>query len=571
MSFYNQLVKQNDQNTEKYMKDQVLDRNSRYFGGVIDQKTGIPSPSHTGTGSVIGAWVSSYVNSDSIFYQNEELKKNIGFALDYMLAQQHDDGTISPGWTNYHSPPDTAFLVTGFAQVYQLLHSTRDSELTEKMEWFLRNTIPAMITGGCHTPNHRWVLASALANLYAIYHRDDLKERAEEWLAEGIDISEDGEWTERSNGIYNSVSNICLYHTAVQLEKPELLDYVRKNLNMMMYLVHPNGQVVTDYSGRQDLAHTYDLSPYHLIYRLMAVHDNNEQYMAMANLAFDHLSDIGPVNNHIMLGYLSFPSIQHTFVDSTDLPTEYEVFINENYPLIDNLEKMEEVGHHSKIEHSSMHTSFAAPIVRYRDKERSATIMGRNSSFFSLHNGDASLLGVQLYNSFSPGIVEFDKIERINGGYRLSKELEKGYTGPIPKKYLSDSDTSIWYLLPHQYRMKTHNQKHVVTVDITRENDEWYLHIRSDNREDVFYQVVFIFHPDTVLEGSGLEEIEGRDYFWKSNGLQVAQMKNKLMLEDGNYEHWQKQLGQPMLDPKTKSVKVNLISPIDKSFKLMTN
>ena len=29
---------------------------------------------------------------------------------------QHQDGSISAGWTKYHSPPDTAFVVVGYAQ-----------------------------------------------------------------------------------------------------------------------------------------------------------------------------------------------------------------------------------------------------------------------------------------------------------------------------------------------------------------------------------------------------------------------------------------------------------------------
>ena len=117
-----------------------------------------------------------------------------------------------------------------------------------------------MLTGGCHTPNHRWVITAALALLYQIFEMPELVARADEWLAEGMDITADGEWTERSNGIYNHVSDIALYYTATLLGRPELLEYVRRNLRMMMYLVHPSGEVVTDYSGRQDFGQRSDLS-----------------------------------------------------------------------------------------------------------------------------------------------------------------------------------------------------------------------------------------------------------------------------------------------------------------------
>ncbi|QGH33613.1 hypothetical protein GI584_06100 [Gracilibacillus salitolerans] len=569
MNWYNQLVHKNDENTKMYIKHQVNDRNSRYFGGIINLSTGIPSPSHTGTGSVIGSWVCSYVNKDSEYYHQMKLKEKIEYALDYMLNQQHEDGTISPGWTNYHSPPDTAFIITGFAQLYWLLQKDGAEELKKKIKLFLQRTIPAMLTGGCHTPNHRWVLASALSNLYTIFNKPELKQRAEEWLQEGMDITEDGEWTERSNGIYNAVSNICLYHTASLLGKPELFNYIRKNLDMMKFLVHPNGEVVTDYSGRQDLGNTFDLSPYHLIYRLMAFKDENPQYMAMADLALENFKDIGPVNNHIMLGYLAFPFIQDEGIERDELPKEYELFINENYNVKDNLNKMETVGHHSKIKHSSMHTSFGAQTVRYRKNDISATIMGMNPSFFSLRHGNIKLLGTQIYTSFSPGVIEFDSVERIDGGYRLSTVLEKGYTGPLPISSRSmRSDTSVWYLLPHQLRESTHTQTHRVWVDIKREENEWTIQLQTDGLRDVFIQAVFIFDSNIKIKGNGIEKIEENNYFWKNDSLVIQDEHDKMTLLTGGYEHWQKSLGDISASKNLQIYRVNLVSPSKKQFKL---
>ena len=42
------------------------------------------------------------------------------------------------------------------------------------------------------------------------------------------------------------------------------------NLRMMVYLVHPTGEIVTDYSGRQDLGSVHDLSPHYLPYAIFA-------------------------------------------------------------------------------------------------------------------------------------------------------------------------------------------------------------------------------------------------------------------------------------------------------------
>ena len=569
MSTYKKLVIMNDKISEFYFNQQSLNIKTRYYGGIIDQNTGIPSPTHVGTGSVIATWVSAFINKDSKFYKDSKIEKRIKLALNYMLNKQHDDGTISLGSTNYHSPPDTAFVVTGLSQIYHLLEKDGAEDLAKKVKLFLEKAIPAMLTGGIHTPNHRWVISSALAHLYDIFKDEKLVSRAEQWLREGMDITDDGEWTERSNGIYNSVSDICLYHTAMLLDKPELLDPVRKNLEMMMYLVHPNGDVVTDYSGRQDLGESYDLSPYHLIYRLMADHDNDSKFYAMAELALERVSDLGSITNHIMLGYLVFPTIQKDVAIKKEvLPTCYEKLINASYPMAHNLSEMDRVGHHGKIEHSSVHASFGAPFVRYRDDQTSATIMARNASFFALREGQANILGIQLFTSFSPGIVEFDQLKQVGNGYRLSVTLEKGYNGPISEAHLPKKETA-WYLLPHQYRELTHNQQFRITIEINKEDKGWSIRLLTDTREDVFMQIVFLFHLEDQLAGEALEKVRDNVYFWKKDSLELVSGEDCLTLESGSHEHWQENLRHTD-EQALKEVKVNMISPIDKTFKLIT-
>lgn len=61
-----------------------------------------------------------------------------------------------------------------------------------------------MVTGGVHTPNHRWVICSALSQINALFPDIKYVNRIDEWLSEGIYINEDGHFPERSSN-YSAV------------------------------------------------------------------------------------------------------------------------------------------------------------------------------------------------------------------------------------------------------------------------------------------------------------------------------------------------------------------------------
>src|SRR5699024_3946189 len=136
--------------------------------------------------------------------------------------------------------------------------------------------------------------------------------------------------------------------------------------------------------------------------------------------------------------------------------------------------------------------------------------------------------------------------------------------GPLPHEYIPNhSETSIWYLLPHQHRDLTHNQKHNVEVKINNFDNHWELRLCTDNLVDVFYQVEFFFSSEAILNEDNLENIDDRQYFWRKGVVDISQGKDKLQIESGAQEHWQIQLVKSELISQMKVLKVNLMSPID--------
>lgn len=579
MEIYEKLVLANDDFVQDAMERQVLDTASRFYGGVADPANGLAWPSHGGTPKEMAAWACTLINEDSRFYHHEELLHRLELAAEFMLRSQHADGSISPPWTNLHSPPDTAFVVSGLAQVYELLNAhaavyEQIRKAAADIRRFLERTIPVLQTGGCHTPNHRWVIASALGFMFKLTGRAKLKERAEQWLAEGLDCTEDGEWTERSNGIYNAVSDLVLYYAAELLGRPELLEPVRRNLRMMAYLIHPGGDVVTDYSGRQDFGRQSDLSGFFLILKLMEERDRDPLFAALADLAGEALGQPGMLPNNALIGYLRYPELRRRKVEPGPLPDRYKVVINGGFPRERYLQAMEAAGHGGRIYHSRLHPDFGAPVARQREGKTSVTVMAEANSFFALRHGEARLLGVQIGTSFGPGFVKFqtlERLERLGQGYRLRAEEYKGYYGPVPARDLpaaAGEAVSPWYLLPHHLREVTHEQKHEVELELAETGQGWSLRLCCRLPEVLMTQVSFIFGSEGAWFGEGVAPAGEGTYFWKDGRVRYSSGSDWIELEGGGHEHSAKELNNLSYPPDCRTLLVNLLTPYDRTFQL---
>lgn len=570
---YKQLVDSNDRAVEAGLSRQVLDPQSRYYGGTLDPGTGIAWVNHTtGTPTDMCYWGAALVNPDSVYYRDELLLTRLLLATEFVLRVQHEDGSISPGWTNYHSPPDTAFVIVGYAQLYQLLAQQKWVPLQpvlDNMLLFLKRTLPVMLTGGVHTPNHRWVMCAALGFLYKLFGLEEAVQRADQWLAEGMDITPDGEWTERSNGIYNAVSDIMLIHAARLLDRPQLLDPVRLNLHMMVYLVHPSGEIVTDYSGRQDLGSIHDLSPYYLPYAILARNDKNPVFAGMAEWAGRSLADPGVCSVNVLVRMLLEPELQQPFEAAENLPVKYEKILNGDFLRHGYLRNMEAAGHQGRIHHSRLHTDFGAPVARYRDGGTSVTLITETPSFFALRHGEVRLLAVQLASYFYPGHVPMQEMTRLPAGYRLAGEQKKGYYGPVEGALLpptSGTPTSPWYLLPHHIRPLTHEQTFRVEAEVQRTGEGWTLRLYGDEPREVMTQLSFIFGREGSFTSGELQAVGEDCYLWSGGSLRYICGEDWIELTGGELGHLAATVREAKLQDNCKAVLVNLLTPLDKTF-----
>jgi hypothetical protein len=219
-------------------------------------------------------------------------------AYAHHLAGQQDANGLFSSSGNLASPPDTSFTINDLCLCLELLQKYRPAgfESTEStLRRIASSSAPALVSGGVHTPNHRWELASALAALAkhaltdpvhtALAH--SLVDRSAQWISEGIDIDVDGQYSERS-GIYAAeVTNPSLIALARDLDRPDLLKLVRRNLRALAGLVEADGEIENVHSRRQDQKIPYDVENLLTPYRMFAVLDGDGEFSRLAGEILD--------------------------------------------------------------------------------------------------------------------------------------------------------------------------------------------------------------------------------------------------------------------------------------------
>jgi hypothetical protein len=399
------LIQQHDEQVKRLLEDQITDRANRWVGGYPDTY-GLVNP-HSAA-NLLKQFVAAYVCEQSTYYQKQILKERIQLAVEHLNSAQHESGNIDLLTTNFNSPPDTGFVVHNVGSAAFLAKQFGEDEIVEWIKPFLVHAGKALSVGGIHTPNHRWVVCAALAQIHEVFPNETYVKRIEEWLAEGIDIDGDGMYTERSTTVYNAVTDNALVTIAHKLNRYELLEPVRKNLDAMQYLLHPNGEVVTEISRRQDLNTRGDMRRYWFALRFMAVHDENGKYASMLNMYEPQYVQLATL--------MEYPNLKQSLPKLKPLPSVY----TKEYPV--------------------------AGITRIHDGKMSATVIHGNSSrFFSMHYGDAVINAVRFASAFfGKGQFIPQKMEERDGGYYFEQSMSAPYYQPLDPSRKVEAEGGAW-------------------------------------------------------------------------------------------------------------------------------
>lgn len=493
----------------------------------IDSAIGTNSfRSIAGSISVMAASIS---NSASEYYKSRLVADKMDQSIDVLLKKQYPDGTLDAGG-NMQSPPDTAFILEYMCPAATVLNLEKQKDfeaLRAKLKKFILNAGEAMITGGVHTPNHRWVICAALANINSLYPDSRYIQRINEWLAEGIDINEDGDYSERS-GVYSAVIDKALITMARLLHKPELLEIVSKNLTACYYHTETNGDLVTVNSKRQDQFMNLTVIKFYQQYRYMAVHTNNPVFAQMVNL----IENLPAFTAEVLSDSLVF------FMENEELRKPISV----EGKTANDFEKFFAVSNLARIRRGKT----SVTLFGGNDKPI-MVVSGRSSNpnFLMYRKGDAILKYMRLSSSFFRlGYFSSDGIVKEGNKYILKETKEGDYYQPLAKEFLkadgdyklSESpDDRFWNKMDFDSRTKSNVKKQVTVIEITENNGTLDLDFKVDGPPNVEVTIEMCFKEGSSI--AGVEMDEKNNYFLKSEMGSLSAGSDAIQFGPGKCEH----------------------------------
>jgi hypothetical protein len=383
--------------------------------------------------------VAAFVNPRGKNHRSAALLAPIAALLDALADQQNPSGLYDLG--NLDSPPDTSFVISDLAIGYDLLrkddhHGT--AAIRQQYAAIMKKATPALVSGGVHTPNHRWEICKALAHIHHLWPSRAVLARIDDWLGEGIDQDEEGEYSERSPNYASEVTNRSLVVIARLAKRPALLDHVRRNLDMTLYRLEPGGEVETVQSRRQDQTGTQDVWKYLMHYRELALATKDERFAAVAEQILDRVAadaasfaGSGYSVGDFLAEALASPELTAVLPRPANLPASYEkFFVGSQLVRIRRGRITASIFGGTDWHNVRQDSSGRETAIR-----EIASGLSTNPTFFKFRKGAAVLSSVRLSPAFfGTGHFRSDGVRRHGSGWRLEDSVRVPYHLPLPSR-----------------------------------------------------------------------------------------------------------------------------------------
>ncbi len=375
-----------------------MTREGSSIGGFVDAADGLVNPvSHARYLAICGL---ALLLPESRLHGDPALSEAVRLGTDFLSRVQRPSGCFDLVSTNFDSPPDTAFALGPLCTLLSVARECRSDaadRIASEIEPIVSRAARGVIGGGFHTPNHRWVIAGALARTRGLLPDLPCMEYIDALLAEGIDQNADGEFFERSFAVYHGICDRAFREMARWLGRAELYEPVRRNLAFLSRMLHDDGTVVTATSRRQDRG--LRVAPANLAdsFFEMGALDGNGEWLAIADLLIARgVTEYSVVHSAWMDPFVDEPRLRSAELARSPVPDRY----TETFP--------------------------HAGLWRHRDRKLSVTAGIHTTSPLSIQFGRVTLRAVKFYGSwygmgqFEPTVMrrDDDEIVLVDSGKR---------------------------------------------------------------------------------------------------------------------------------------------------------
>ncbi|MBQ8554828.1 MAG: hypothetical protein IJ438_03035 [Clostridia bacterium] len=463
MTHCQELLARHDGYIEALLARQITQQNDPRYGGFWTEQFHVEPRQ---SGFFLGDMIAAYCTKGSRWYLQPRLAEAIQADLTYMTNHQRPDGCFDLTPCNYASPPDTAFMMNAVLNGWWLLEKCSAPEADFIREPVLRlidTTSRGIAAGGFHTPNHRWAIAACLLSCEKITGNAALGERAREYLREGLDINEDGEFAERSAGNYNQVNDDQMIRLYLATGDSTYLEAAAKNLEMMYCYFDPDNSVFTNNSTRQDLGKKVYAESYYILYLLVGYLLRRPDLGAMAEWIWQDCRRRGTHPGGVEW-LLLFPEMDGY---GSDAPF------------------MKPFEHYDRLFPDS-------DIARIREGRWSCSLLRSKANCLYFQHGSFSMYMTIYSNLCDRRNFLADTLVPTETGYRMTAHAAGWYYLPFPEK----PDTSDWWAMDNANRRpRTEGLPLDTMLDIVKRPDGIDLHIRTTGIDQLPLRMEFSFLP----------------------------------------------------------------------------
>jgi len=548
-----ELIGRFDYDTGRLLAAQLLTPGDPRYGAFV----GAHHVDSRNCGFYMAQVLTAYICRESRYYLSSQVKEALEACFVFMKNNLRPSGCVDLTGCNFDSAPDTAFTANELIGAWWLM----EKRMCPELEWLVSPLRSLLITmaegvasGGFHTPNHRWAIASSLKCIAKITGRTDFDQRADEYLSEGLDVNEDGEFAERSAGNYNQVNDDQMIRLFMATGDTFYLEAARKNLNMMYAYIDPDGTIFTNNSTRQDYGLKMYPGSYYILFLLTGYFLKDKSLAAMGEYCYRTAmygtgNSVQPPFDRRLLSavpWLLLIDDLEVFASDAILDEKTLLKYNRHFP--------------------------ASKIARMRDGQLSLTVMEDKPNFLYIQNGSLSMYMV--IHSQVCGFVNFlpQKIEPIENGYRLSSHVEGWYYLPF---YPEKPATSDWWAMDNaNTRERMINVLFDTIVEATMNDGHIDIRVRTEGYDKIPFRIEMGFTPCHVRHESFVMEGKPGTSLILTNGLleMTGAQGDVLTIENGFAEHGslaRRDSAYPE-SPSHFTVYLTAYTPVEKTFRIGT-